>query len=64
MIENSPITALDGEAKIVDASTWSNKLYREVSEQTPVSTKVRLIPYYAWSNRGHSEMEVWIPISR
>lgn len=63
-IENSPITALDGEAKIVDASTWSNKLYREVSEQTPVSTKVRLIPYYAWSNRGHSEMEVWIPISR
>jgi len=65
MIENSPITALEGEAKIIDGSdTWTNKLYREVSEQAPVSTKVRLIPYYAWSNRGHSEMEVWIPISR
>ena len=23
--------------------------------------KIRLIPYYAWGNRGKSEMTVWIP---
>lgn len=23
--------------------------------------KVRLIPYYAWGNRGKSEMTVWMP---
>jgi len=25
---------------------------------------IRLIPYYAWANRGPAKMEVWIPIAR
>ena len=24
--------------------------------------KARFIPYYAWSNRGPSEMSVWLPV--
>jgi len=26
----------------------------------PIS--LRLIPYYAWCNRGMSEMSVWLPV--
>jgi DUF1680 family protein len=25
---------------------------------------LRLIPYYAWGNRGPSEMTVWMPLRR
>ena len=25
---------------------------------------LRLIPYYAWGNRGRSEMSVWLPLAR
>jgi DUF1680 family protein len=24
---------------------------------------VKLIPYYAWSNRGMPEMSVWLPVN-
>ncbi|QIP13611.1 glycoside hydrolase family 127 protein [Spirosoma aureum] len=64
VIENSEVMALEGEAQQVENGTWSNQLYREVSDKTPASTNVRLIPYYAWSNRGRSEMSVWIPLIR
>jgi DUF1680 family protein len=32
------------------------------TEETPAT--LRLIPYYAWANRGPSAMQVWIPYSR
>lgn len=37
-------------------------MYRKVSkpEWTPLQTQ--FVPYYAWSNRGQSEMTVWLPI--
>ncbi|RYF60266.1 MAG: glycoside hydrolase family 127 protein, partial [Cytophagaceae bacterium] len=63
-VDNSDMMALDGTAKLVNEGSWTNQLYREVSEKAPQSTPVRLIPYYAWANRGHSEMEVWIPLIR
>ncbi|MBN8822667.1 MULTISPECIES: glycoside hydrolase family 127 protein [unclassified Spirosoma] len=63
-IKNSPLLALEGDASLLTESNWTNQLYREVSEKAPASTRVRLIPYYAWANRGHSEMEVWIPFIR
>ncbi len=45
------------------AGDWQERLYREFkrSEATPIAAK--LIPYYAWSNRGTSEMSVWIPLN-
>ncbi|GAB3688760.1 glycoside hydrolase family 127 protein [Spirosoma flavus] len=63
-IENSELMALEGDAQRIDNTTWTNQLYREVSDKSPASTPVRLIPYYAWSNRGRSEMTVWIPLVR
>jgi len=63
VIEGSPVVMLEGEVLVQSRSDWSDTLYREVSTKTePV--RIRLVPYYAWNNRGHSEMSVWIPVSR
>lgn len=63
-IENSPVTTLTGDALLVDNSGWHNKLYREVSNAAPKTIPIRLIPYYAWGNRGHHDMTVWLPLVR
>jgi len=43
---------------------WSNQLYRELTLEAPKKIAIRLIPYYAWCNRGTSEMTVWMPLGR
>jgi DUF1680 family protein len=40
---------------------WSNTLYRPLQHVSEKKIRVRFIPYYAWSNRGKSEMTVWLP---
>ena len=63
-IDKADMMALEGNAQLINQDNWSNKLYRAVADKAPVSIPVRLIPYYAWANRGHSEMDVWIPLIR
>jgi DUF1680 family protein len=63
IIDGASMMALEGEAKLVEDKTWSNVLYRPVSTTNTAQT-IRLIPYFAWGNRGHSEMSVWLPLSR
>jgi len=58
------VTVLEGKAKVVQEGEWSNRLYRELTPQEPKRIMIRLIPYYAWSNRGVSEMTVWMPLVR
>ena len=64
VIENSPIMSLQGDALLVNNSNWNKKLYREVSTGTAKTIPVRLVPYYAWGNRGHNDMSVWLPLAR
>ena len=61
-IANSDIISLTGTAEDRKQNSWSNKLYQEVS-LTYRLVNVRLIPYYAWDNRGHTNMETWIPFA-
>ncbi len=63
-VAGSDIILLEGSANIVDNDGWEKQLYREVKDKEANKATIRLIPYYAWGNRGHSEMTVWIPISR
>jgi DUF1680 family protein len=63
-ISNSEIMSLEGKARVVGDNDWDNKLYKEVSKKAPAEIPVRLVPYYAWGNRGHAEMTVWMPVSR
>ncbi len=41
---------------------WSNVLYRPLQQGAARTIDIPLIPYYAWSNRGPSEMSVWLPL--
>jgi DUF1680 family protein len=62
-IGDSRMMLLEGKAKAPENTTWGNILYKEISAADKI-VPVRLIPYYAWGNRGKSEMTVWINVSR
>ncbi len=62
-IDGSKMIALDGEARLMDEASWNNVLYREVGKADR-TVKIRLIPYFAWGNRGKSEMTVWMPLAK
>jgi DUF1680 family protein len=62
-IVNSPIMSLTGKAELKNEGSWTNQLYREVGTKSS-KVNIRMIPYYAWGNRGHVEMETWLPLDR
>ena len=62
-IANGKVTALTGKARLLDQNQWNNTLYKEVNTKLkPVN--IKLIPYYAWANRGKTDMTVWMPVMR
>ena len=62
-IGNSTLVTLVGDAGIINQGSWNEQLYKEVS-LAPGKVKVRLVPYYAWGNRGKGDMLVWMPVIR
>ena len=59
-IEGCRMIALETEAVVRSQQDWSQQLYRSASI-TKTRKIIRLIPYFAWGNRGQSEMTVWMP---
>ena len=55
------VTAIDANVLARMTDDWSGQLYRPRREDAR-EVHVRFIPYYAWSNRGPSEMSVWLPV--
>jgi len=62
-IAGSTVTALTTTAKVKAPQTWSNALYQPLNNQLKAAA-VTLIPYYAWANRGKTDMTVWMPVVR
>lgn len=63
VIAGSSVVALEGRARLAEEASWDGTLYREVGKaDKPVN--IRLIPYYAWGNRGKAEMTVWMPLAK
>ena len=64
------VTTIQTEARYVHDTEWSvapynaPHLYKEVTPQAEASLTVQLIPYFTWSNRGPSQMTVWLPYRR
>ena len=57
--------ALEGDAKLVNNKPWNNTtLYRELAKSPDTKVRIRLIPYYAWDNRGIQDMSLWLPLRR
>jgi DUF1680 family protein len=62
-ISDGNIIALTGQAKLLQNSDWKNSLYKELNTNTkPIN--IKLIPYYAWANRGKTDMTVWLNVQR
>ncbi len=63
-IDNEKIVELHGKAKILPEQQWNNDLYQSVSSQPLQSADLRLIPYFAWDNKGKTDMTVWMTLIR
>jgi DUF1680 family protein len=56
------VVVLEGAAAARSAVEWSGgSLYREARPVSVRPINLRLVPYFAWGNRGRSEMTVWLP---
>lgn len=56
------VTVLETKARRVPRASHVDALYRRAPEGNASSIPLRLIPYYAWNNRGESPMSVWLPV--
>lgn len=56
------VTVLETQAMRLSQPNRGDALYRRVVNDGTVSVSLRLIPYYAWCNRGVSQMSVWLPV--
>jgi hypothetical protein len=56
------VAVLETEGAVVPKSGPSSALYRSPPDGPTTRIPLRLIPYYAWSNRGPGDMTVWIPL--
>jgi uncharacterized protein len=56
------VTTIDTEAIAESAPQWGNELYRPKQAGEENRFRLKLIPYYAWANRGAGEMTVWLPV--
>ncbi|QOC27222.1 glycoside hydrolase family 127 protein [Microbacterium hominis] len=54
------VVALETEAAVLPPTPAT--LYDEVDDDPITTATVRLVPYFAWANRGPSEMSVWLPV--
>ncbi|MBB6050776.1 glycoside hydrolase family 127 protein [Armatimonas rosea] len=56
------VVVLEGRALVrVSSPKNTEALYRVYKPTPPRSIDLRLVPYFAWGNRGNSEMSVWLP---
>lgn len=55
------LCVLRGSLKIIQREDWDGQLYRPGLPGSPREAEVKLIPYFAWDNRGSLEMTVWLP---
>jgi hypothetical protein len=56
------VAVVEADVVAQPAGDWDDALYRPLSRNRHQPVRVRFIPYYAWSNRGRSEMTVWLPV--
>ena len=53
------VTLIRGIGAVLDAAEWENSLYLQAKPKMK-PLEVTAIPYYAWCNRGTSQMSVWV----
>ena len=60
---NADVRTLTFPALALSREAWtSRELYREAAARAPRAITLKAVPYYAWGNRGDTDMSVWLPI--
>jgi uncharacterized protein len=61
-IGQTDVLTLSVPALALTSPTWTaQQLYREVGTAAPREISLKFVPYYAWGNRGDTDMSVWLP---
>ncbi|WP_106815162.1 glycoside hydrolase family 127 protein [Microbacterium timonense] len=55
------VVALETDAVILPGAD-DDALYDDLADTELTTARVRLVPYFAWGNRGAGEMSVWLPL--
>ncbi len=58
------VVAIEAGLVAVSTPAWTGQLYREIAPARTAIMRIRLVPYFAWANRGASQMTVWLPRQR
>lgn len=56
------VAVLEGTAYRIPQGDWTGLLYRTFRPAGKQTIEIRLIPFYAWANRGMSYMTVFMPV--
>lgn len=56
------LVSLEMNALVRHFGRWESLLYKPVENRDLAPINIRMIPYYAWGNRGPGDMAVWIPV--
>ncbi|MBJ2126054.1 glycoside hydrolase family 127 protein [Flavobacterium sp. IB48] len=59
-LNNRNLVSIDAEAVINSNNSWNKTLYKPLSSKNADAVQVKLIPYFAWGNKGKGEMTVWM----
>jgi DUF1680 family protein len=61
VIDGRDVLAIRANGAVVERKPWTgDELYRPAPAAPPKPVPLMLIPYYAWGNRGDTEMTVWL----
>ncbi len=59
-LKNRKLVTIEATSKIAADNSWNKTLYKPISTKEGKSVTVKLIPYFAWGNKGEGEMSVWL----
>ncbi|SHL96080.1 aceric acid hydrolase [Flavobacterium chilense] len=60
ILNNRNLVSIDAETVINSNNSWNKTLYKPLSSKNVDAVQVKLIPYFAWGNKGKGEMTVWM----
>ncbi|OMQ10600.1 glycoside hydrolase family 127 protein [[Flexibacter] sp. ATCC 35103] len=59
-LRNRKLLTIEASATIAANNSWNQILYNPISAKEEKEITVKLIPYFAWGNKGKGEMTVWM----
>jgi DUF1680 family protein len=59
-IGNRDLLSINAISFFVLDNSWDKKLYKPISTKEETTASIKLIPYFAWGNKGKGEMSVWL----